>query len=79
MFGLGLASAVLLDALVVRMALVPALMLLLGELNWKLPRVLDRILPHLNVEGSADVPAEHHRPHLHPHLLPHANPQTAEG
>ncbi len=79
MFGLGLAGAVLLDALVVRMALVPALMLLLGELNWKLPRVLDRILPHLNVEGSADVPAEHHRPHLHPHLLPHANPQTAEG
>ncbi len=80
MFGLGLAGAVLLDALIVRMALVPALMLLLGDLNWKLPRVLDRILPHLNVEGSVEVPAEHHRPRLHPHPLPsRTTPQPAEG
>ena len=79
MFGLGLAGAVLLDAVIVRMALVPALMLLLGDLNWKLPRVLDRVLPHLNVEGSVDVPTEHHRPHLHPHLLPRRTPQPAEG
>ena len=79
MFGLGLAAAVLLDAVIVRMALVPALMLLLGERNWMLPRALDRILPHLNVEGSVDVPAEHQRPHLHPHLHARRVPQPAEG
>jgi RND superfamily putative drug exporter len=52
LFGLGLAGAVLLDALVVRSVLVPGLMLLAGKANWWLPRSLDRILPHLNVEGS---------------------------
>jgi RND superfamily putative drug exporter len=53
LFGIGLASAVLLDALIVRSVLVPAVMLLLGELNWKLPRFLDRVIPHLRVEGAA--------------------------
>jgi RND superfamily putative drug exporter len=53
LFGVGLASAVLLDAVIVRSVLVPAVMLMLGELNWKLPRVLDRVLPHFRVEGSA--------------------------
>jgi RND superfamily putative drug exporter len=52
LFGLGLAGAVLLDALVVRSVLVPGLMLLAGKANWWLPRSLDRVLPHLNVEGS---------------------------
>ena len=52
LFGVGLASAVLLDALVVRSVLVPALMMLAGKANWWLPAWLDRILPHLNVEGS---------------------------
>jgi RND superfamily putative drug exporter len=52
LFGLGLAGAVLLDALVVRSVLVPALMLLVGNANWWLPRSLDRILPRLNVEGD---------------------------
>ena len=52
LFGLGLASAVALDALIVRSALVPALMTLTGERNWKLPGFLERILPRLNVEGS---------------------------
>ncbi len=52
MFGIGLASAVLLDALIVRSVLVPAVMMLLGEANWRLPGWLDRLLPHLNVEGS---------------------------
>jgi RND superfamily putative drug exporter len=52
MFGLGLASAVLLDALIVRSILVPALMLMFGKANWALPRGLDRLLPHLNVEGD---------------------------
>jgi putative drug exporter of the RND superfamily len=54
LFGLGLASAVLLDATVVRMLLVPATMELLGERNWWLPKWLDRILPRINVEGTGD-------------------------
>ncbi|HET8978142.1 MAG TPA: MMPL family transporter [Solirubrobacteraceae bacterium] len=52
MFGVGLASAVLIDALVIRSLLVPAVMLILGKRNWSLPRRLDRVLPHFNVEGS---------------------------
>ena len=52
MFGLGLATAVFLDATLVRMLLVPATMELLGERNWWLPRWLDRLLPTLNVEGD---------------------------
>ena len=54
LFGLGLAGAVFLDALIIRSVLVPALMLLGGKANWWLPRSLDRILPHLNVEGQVD-------------------------
>ncbi|MBX7161204.1 MAG: MMPL family transporter [Acidimicrobiia bacterium] len=53
MMGIGLAVAVLLDATVVRIVLVPASMALLGDANWWLPRWLDRILPHLNIEGEA--------------------------
>ncbi len=53
-FGTGLAMAVLLDATLVRMLLVPATMELLGERNWWLPRWLDRLLPSLHVEGSPD-------------------------
>jgi putative drug exporter of the RND superfamily len=54
LFGLGLALAVLLDATVVRMLLVPAAMELLGDKNWWLPRWLDRLLPTINVEGHPD-------------------------
>ena len=53
LFGVGLASAVLLDAVIVRSVLVPAVMIMLGELNWKLPQFLDRLLPTLRVEGKA--------------------------
>jgi RND superfamily putative drug exporter len=53
LFGLGLSMAVLLDATLVRMLLVPATMELLGERNWWLPNWLDRILPVLHVEGAA--------------------------
>jgi RND superfamily putative drug exporter len=52
-FGLGLSSAVLLDAVIVRSVIVPALMLILGEANWKIPAALDRILPQFRVEGSS--------------------------
>ncbi|MCP3935673.1 MAG: MMPL family transporter [Actinomycetia bacterium] len=54
LFGTGLALAVIIDATLVRMLLVPATMELLGEKNWWLPKWLDRILPTLNVEGSVD-------------------------
>jgi RND superfamily putative drug exporter len=53
MMGLGLATAILLDATIVRMVLVPGTMELLGDRNWWLPRWLDRILPDLDVEGHA--------------------------
>ncbi len=50
-FGLGLATAIFVDATIVRMVLVPSTMELLGEANWWLPRWLDRLLPNLNIEG----------------------------
>jgi RND superfamily putative drug exporter len=53
LFGIGLAGAVLLDATIVRMLLVPATMELLGDKNWWLPRWLDRILPDVAIEGGA--------------------------
>jgi RND superfamily putative drug exporter len=51
-FGVGLAVAVLIDATVVRCLLVPALMILMGKVNWYLPHWIDRILPHLSIEGA---------------------------
>ncbi|KRD53912.1 MMPL family transporter [Microbacterium sp. Root280D1] len=51
--GFGLAFGVLLDAFVVRMLLMPALMHLLGRSAWWLPRWLDRILPNVDMEGAA--------------------------
>ena len=59
MIGFGLAAAVLFDAFVVRMAIVPALFALLGKSAWWLPKWLDRILPNIDVEGEnlAERPA----------------------
>src|SRR5690606_4410652 len=51
--GIGLATAVPVDATIVRLVLVPATMELLGERNWWLPRWLDRLLPRVSVEGGA--------------------------
>ena len=53
MLGLGLATAIAIDATVVRMILVPATMKLMGEANWWLPSWLDRRLPRLELETSA--------------------------
>jgi putative drug exporter of the RND superfamily len=50
-FGVGLASAVFLDAFILRTVLVPAVMHIIGERNWWLPRGLERALPRLAVEG----------------------------
>jgi RND superfamily putative drug exporter len=57
-FGLGLAVAILLDALVVRAVLVPAVMQLFGKWNWYLPKSVDRVLPHFSVEGPTVTPVE---------------------
>jgi RND superfamily putative drug exporter len=52
-FGFGLAAAVLLDALVVRCVLLPAVLELLGPWTWRLPRWLDERMPHINIEGTS--------------------------
>ncbi|MFF0735706.1 MMPL family transporter [Streptomyces chartreusis] len=67
MFGLGLATAIFIDATVVRMVLVPATMTLLGRTNWWLPRWLDRMLPRgpVGTDGTdAESPGEARRPRL---------------
>jgi RND superfamily putative drug exporter len=53
LMGLGMATAILVDATIVRMVLVPAVMALLGRANWAIPAWLDRILPRLAVEPGA--------------------------
>lgn len=63
MFGIGLAAAVALDAFVLRTLLVPALMHMLGDWNWWLPRWLERRLPRICIEGPAEtVPAAVNEP-----------------
>ena len=58
LFGIGLAAAIFLDATIVRMVLVPAVMQLLGRRNWWIPDWLERALPALDVEGAAVSPAQ---------------------
>ena len=62
LFGVGLASAVLLDALIVRSVLVPSLMLMIGDANWWLPKRLNDLLPHLRVEGATARGTGRHAP-----------------
>jgi RND superfamily putative drug exporter len=54
LFGFGMAVAVLVDATIVRLVLVPATMELLGDRNWWMPQWLDRILPRIHVEARPD-------------------------
>jgi RND superfamily putative drug exporter len=75
MIGVGLASAILVDATLVRMVLVPASMALLGRWNWWLPGWLDRVLPHLDLEpeplvAPLPVPAPRPAPVPAPALVP---------
>jgi putative drug exporter of the RND superfamily len=70
MFGLAMASAVFLDALVVRMLLLPAVLELLGRTNWAMPRWLDRRLPRIAIEAEAPTPAPAARPSLEPAFEP---------
>ncbi len=62
MLGLGLATAIFVDATVVRMVLVPATMKLLGDANWWIPAWLDRRLPKIDIEGEAGLPAPEMEP-----------------
>ncbi len=59
LFGIGFAASIFIDATLIRLVIVPSTMELLGDANWWLPGWLDRILPHLDVEGpqltSADI------------------------
>ena len=55
--GLGLTVAILLDATVVRLILLPALMRLIGERIWHVPPLLDRLLPRFNVHGMESDPS----------------------
>jgi RND superfamily putative drug exporter len=57
MIGIGLATAIALDATLVRLVLVPATMALLGDRNWYLPRWLDRVLPNLDAHGVEPITA----------------------
>jgi RND superfamily putative drug exporter len=61
MFGLGLAVAIFVDATIVRVVLVPAMMHLMGDANWWLPAWLDRRLPQMDIDGGRYlVDVEHH-------------------
>ncbi|MGH2559269.1 MAG: MMPL family transporter, partial [Thermomicrobiales bacterium] len=72
MLGLGMATAVLIDATIVRLILVPATMSLLGRANWWLPHWLDRRLPRIDLEGGpASTPVPLVQPQREPaeHLV----------
>jgi putative drug exporter of the RND superfamily len=70
LFGIGFASAIFIDATLIRMVIVPSTMELLGDANWWLPGWLDRILPHLDVEGptleTPDPPEAGDQPEVEP-------------
>jgi putative drug exporter of the RND superfamily len=79
-FGLSLASAVLLDAFVVRALLLPAILHLLGPRTWAIPARLGRVLPRLNVEGTF-LPADtsHESAHPGPTTPAGSGPQPRRG
>jgi RND superfamily putative drug exporter len=75
MVGLGLATAIFVDATIVRMILVPATMKLMGDANWWIPRWLDRVLPMVHIEGEAGLPEPEmvsaaEAPQSEPELIP---------
>ena len=56
MVGLGLATAIFVDATIVRIILVPATMKLMGDFNWWIPSWLDRLIPEIDIEGDSALP-----------------------
>jgi RND superfamily putative drug exporter len=82
MLAIGMAFAVLIDASLVRMCLVPSIMSLLGSRAWWMPRWLEPVIPHLDLEGSTATQTVASEPALadavgHPADLPAAHPQPA--
>jgi len=64
--GVGMASAILIDATIVRLLLVPAVMHILGRANWWLPEWMGRRLPQLHVEGRPEIHLPGQRQHAAP-------------
>jgi len=71
-FGIGLAGGILVDAVFIRMAIVPSLMMMFGKANWWLPRSLDRALPRLSVDADDLV-----TPEGEPEAVTEAEPELA--
>ena len=65
-FGIGLAVAVILDATIVRCLLVPALMVMMGKVNWYIPGWLERLLPRISIEGAEFFRSREPRPPAEP-------------
>ncbi|MFW0794296.1 MMPL family transporter [Gordonia sp. CPCC 205515] len=60
MMGFAMAAAVFFDAFIIRMAVIPAIITMLGDTAWKLPRWIDRLMPNIDIEGTAirEIPIE---------------------
>ena len=74
-FGIGLAVAVILDATIVRCLLVPALMVKMGNINWYMPRWIERLLPHISIEGAEFFKSRDRRPAVKPEPEPEPEPE----
>jgi putative drug exporter of the RND superfamily len=70
MMGLGLGLAILIDVLIVRLVIAPAVVTLLGDRAWWLPAWLDRLLPNISLEGNPDAAGERRRAAGEPALEP---------
>jgi RND superfamily putative drug exporter len=80
-FGIGLGAAIMIDVLVVRMVVAPAVMVLLGDRAWWFPAWLDRLLPHLELEGGEqpEAPSEPRERERRRAPRPTGRPVPAEG
>ncbi|HXZ61678.1 MAG TPA: MMPL family transporter, partial [Acidimicrobiales bacterium] len=79
-FGIGLAGGILVDAVFIRMAVVPSVMMLFGQANWWFPRWLDRVLPRISVDpqGVEPTPAAAAAAVAEPAPAPEAAPTGAQ-
>jgi putative drug exporter of the RND superfamily len=79
-FGIGLGTAIMIDVLIVRMVVAPAVMTLLGDRAWWLPAWLDRVLPHLELDGEREreAPSEPPERHRRRAPLPTGGPAPAD-
>ncbi|HEY6491695.1 MAG TPA: MMPL family transporter [Trebonia sp.] len=75
---IGLAASILIDATIVRLLLVPAVMYLFGNASWWIPRWLDRVLPHIDVEGSSELAATATQASVPSQASPADQPSTAD-